>query len=113
MISKSYYRLIPLWVLVETFLVGLLHAFRIPLAGVFIVCFSALFIALIYSTTGSSTKVIHAILIVLVFKILLIPHALLGVFLSVALQGSFGVFIYPQKADRMLVTVFATCNPRL
>jgi hypothetical protein len=111
MISKRYYRLIALWVLAETFLGGLLHAFHIPLAGVFIACFSALFISLIYSTTGSSKKVIHATLIVLVFKMLLSPHAPLGAFLSVALQGSFGAFILAlipsQKAGRMLVTVFA------
>ncbi|WP_075350608.1 hypothetical protein [Algoriphagus marinus] len=111
MISKRYYRLIALWVLTETFLGGLLHAFRIPLAGVFIACFSALFISLIYTATGSSKKVIHATLIVLVFKMLLSPHAPLGAFLSVALQGTFGAIILSlvrsQKAGRMLVTVFA------
>lgn len=111
MISKRYYRLIALWVLAETFLGGLLHAFRIPLTGVFIACFSALFISLIYSTTRSSKKLIHATLIVLVFKMLLSPHAPLGAFLSVALQGSFGAFIFglvpSQKLGRMLVTVFA------
>jgi hypothetical protein len=111
MISKRYYRLIALWVLAETFLGGLLHAFRIPLAGVFIACFSALFISLIYTTTGSSKKVIHATVIILVFKMLLSPHAPLGAFLSVALQGSFGAIILAlvpsQKAGRMLVTVFA------
>jgi hypothetical protein len=111
MISKRFYRLIALWVLAETFLGGLLHAFRIPLAGVFIACFSALFISLIYTTTGSSKKVIHATLIVLVFKMLLSPHAPLGAFLSVALQGVIGASILKlipsQKAGRMLVTVFA------
>ncbi|MFC3880194.1 hypothetical protein ACFOSV_08405 [Algoriphagus namhaensis] len=111
MISKRYYRLIALWVLAETFLGGLLHAFRIPLTGVFIACFSALFISLIYSTTRSSKKLIHATLIVLVFKMLLSPHAPLGAFLSVALQGSFGAFIFAlvpsQKLGRTLVTVFA------
>ena len=111
MISKRYYRLIALWVLAETFLGGLLHAFRIPLAGVFIACFAALFISLIYTTTGSSKKVIHATLIVLVFKMLLSPHAPLGAFLSVALQGTFGAFILKlipsQKAGRMFVSVFA------
>jgi len=111
MISKRYYRLIALWVLAETFLGGLLHAFRIPLTGVFIACFSSLFISLIYSTTGTSKKVLHATLIVLVFKMLLSPHAPLGAFLSVALQGTFGAIILAlvpsQKAARMLVTVFA------
>lgn len=111
MISKRFYRLIALWVLAETFLGGILHAFRIPLAGVFIACFSALFISLIYTTTGSSKKVIHATLIVLVFKMLLSPHAPLGAFLSVALQGIIGAFILKlipsQKVGRMLVTVFA------
>jgi len=111
MISKRFYRLIALWVLAETFLGGLLHAFRIPLAGIFIACFSALFISLIYTTTGSSKKVIHATLIVLVFKMLLSPHAPLGAFLSVALQGVIGASILKlipsQKAGRMLVTVFA------
>jgi hypothetical protein len=111
MISKRFYRLIALWVLAETFLGGLLHAFRIPLAGVFIACFSALFISLIYTTTGSSKKVIHATLIVLVFKMLLSPHAPLGAFLSVALQGVIGALILKLipslKAGRMLVAVFA------
>jgi len=111
MISKRFYRLIALWVLAETFLGGLLHAFRIPLAGIFIACFSALFISLIYTTTGSSKKVIHATLIVLVFKMLLSPHAPLGAFLSVALQGVIGASILKlipsQKSGRMLVTVFA------
>ncbi len=111
MISRRYYRLIALWVLAETFLGGLLHAFRIPLAGVFIACFSVLFISLIYSSTGSSKKLIHATLIVLVFKMLLSPHAPLGAFLSVALQGVVGAFLLKvipsQKAARMLVAVFA------
>lgn len=111
MISKRYYRLISLWVLAETFLGGLLHAFRIPLTGVFIACFSALFISLIYSTTGSSKKLIHATLIVLVFKMLLSPHAPLGAFLSVALQGTFGALILgtipSQRVGRMLVALFA------
>lgn len=111
MISKRYYRLIALWVLAETFLGGLLHAFRVPLTGVFIACFSALFISLIYTTTSSSKKLIHATLIVLVFKMLLSPHAPLGAFLSVALQGTFGALVFSlvpsQKLGRMLVTVFA------
>ena len=111
MISKRYYRLIALWVLTETFLGGLLHAFRIPLAGVFIACFSALFLSLIYTATGSSKKVIHATVIVLVFKMLLSPHAPLGAFLSVGLQGTFGAIILAlvpsQKAGRMFVAVFA------
>jgi len=50
-------------------------------------------------------------MIVFVYKMLLSPHAPLGAFLSVALQGSFGAFILAlipsQKAGRMLVTVFA------
>ncbi|MHA7131026.1 hypothetical protein [Algoriphagus namhaensis] len=111
MISKRYYRLIALWVLAETFLGGLLHAFRIPLTGVFIACFSALFISLIYATTKSARKLIHATLIVLVFKMLLSPHAPLGAFLSVALQGTVGALILGTipsiKLGRMLVTVFA------
>ncbi|TDQ14946.1 hypothetical protein DFQ04_2827 [Algoriphagus boseongensis] len=111
MISKRFYRLIALWVLAETFLGGLLHAFRIPLAGVFIACFSALFISLIYTVTGSSKKVLHATVIVLIFKMILSPHAPLGAFLSVALQGGFGAIalaaIPSTKTARMLVTVFA------
>lgn len=111
MISKRYYRLIALWVLAETFLGGLLHAFRIPLTGVFIACFAALFISLIHSTTGSSKKVVHATLIVLVFKMLLSPHAPLIAFMSVALQGAFGALIFAlvpsRKLGRMLVAVFA------
>ncbi len=111
MISKRYYRLISLWVLAETFLGGLLHAFRVPLTGVFIACFSALFISLIYSATNSSKRVFHATLIVLVFKMLLTPHAPLIAFLSVALQGGIGALILAaipsKKLGRMLVAVFA------
>lgn len=111
MISKRYYRLIALWVLTETFLGGLLHAFRVPLTGVFIACFSSLFISLIFSTTKSPKKLIHATLIVLVFKMLLSPHAPLGAFLSVGLQGLAGalilVVIPSQRIGRMLVALFA------
>jgi len=111
MISRRFYRLIALWVLAETFLGGILHAFRVPLMGVFIACFSALFISLIYSATGSSRKVIHATLIVLVFKMLLSPHAPMIAFMSVALQGVCGALILnvipSVKIGRLLVAVFA------
>ncbi|MDN3203116.1 hypothetical protein [Algoriphagus sediminis] len=111
MISRRFYRLIALWVLAETFLGGILHAFRVPLMGVFIACFSALFISLIYSATGSSRKVIHATLIVLVFKMLLSPHAPMIAFMSVGLQGIFGALILhaipSTKIGRLLVAVFA------
>lgn len=111
MISKRYYRLIALWVLTETFLGGLLHAFRVPLTGVFIACFSSLFISLIFSTTKSPKKLIHATLIVLVFKMLLSPHAPLGAFLSVGLQGLAGALILvaipSQRIGRMFVALFA------
>lgn len=85
-----YYRLIALWILVESFLGGILHGFKIPATGLLVggsamVCI--IFIALHFPAKGSILK---AMLVVASFKLMLSPQSPIAAYIAVFFQGLMG-----------------------
>ena len=85
-----YYRLIALWILVESFLGGILHGFKIPVTGLLVggsamVCI--IFIARYFPSKGSILK---AMLVVASFKLMLSPQSPIAAYIAVFFQGLMG-----------------------
>jgi hypothetical protein len=90
--SGRYYRIIALWVLIETVLGGILHGLHIPVTG-FVVGGLALFcqIALAWHFPQKGS-VLKATLLVLIWKAMLSPQSPPTAYLAVAFQGVLAEF---------------------
>lgn len=85
-----YYRLIALWILVESVLGGILHGFKIPVTGLLVggsamICI--IFIGRYFPAKGSILK---AMLVVASFKLMLSPHSPVAAYIAVFFQGLMG-----------------------
>ena len=85
-----YYRLIALWILIESFLGGILHGFKIPVTGLMVggsamICI--IFIARYFPSKGSILK---AMLVVASFKLMLSPQSPIASYVAVFFQGLLG-----------------------
>lgn len=88
--KQLYYRLIALWILVESFLGGILHGFKIPVTGLLVggsamICI--IFIARYFPAKGSILK---AMLVVASFKLMLSPQSPIAAYIAVFFQGLLG-----------------------
>ncbi len=92
--SPVFYRITALWVISETFLGGFLHALRIPMTGLLLAGMSVLCMTMLFHHLQQARLILKALVLVLIFKMLLSPHAPLGAFFSVGLQGVLGFLLF-------------------
>jgi len=91
---NRFYRITALWVISETFVGGVLHAVRMPLTGIVLAGLAVFWMCLLRHQTGRAESILRALVLVMIFKMLLSPHAPLGAFLSVGLQGLAGYLVF-------------------
>jgi hypothetical protein len=90
--------LITFWALVESALGGILHAFRIPLTGLFVNGCAVVLMVLIASATDNKRTILRASLIVMIVKGIISPHTPLNAFIAVGFQGLMGeIFLRSNK----------------
>ncbi len=87
-------RLTALWALVESALGGLMHAFHIPLAGIWMGSVAAVLILLIAYFAARPRDILQATLLVLIVKAVGSPHTSLGGYTAVAFQGLWGFAVF-------------------
>ncbi len=81
----------------EAALGGVLHAFKIPLTGIFINGSAVLFIALIGYYSDKKSEIITSTIIVLMVKAGVSPHTPPAAYFAVSLQGLIGEFLFRYK----------------
>ena len=86
-------RLTALWALSEAALGGVLHAFHVPLTGLFINSTAVLFMVLIASASDRNGIILRATIIVLVVKGMVSPHTPFNAYLAVTFQGILGEYL--------------------
>lgn len=109
--SNAITKLIILWAFSESALGGLLHAFRIPLTGLFVGGSAVIFISLIAHYSNNKTSILNATLLVLVIKFVVSPYTPLPAYFSVLAEGSLGFFLFNilnlKKSAPILLGFFA------
>jgi hypothetical protein len=95
-LSEKYINIdiiIALWALSEATLGGVLHAFRIPLTGLFINSAAVLYMVLIASSAQKKGVVLKATIVVMIVKGMVSPHTPLNAFIAVGFQGLMGEYL--------------------
>lgn len=88
------WKLTALWAFSEAALGGVLHAFRVPLRGVFISGSAAILISLIAYYSNKKGTILKSTLLVILIKGLVSPHTPLTAYVAVFLQGVFGEIFF-------------------
>ena len=94
-----------LWALTEAALGGVLHAFRIPLTGLFINSSAVLFMVLIATSTDKKGAILKATLIVMIIKGMVSPHSPLTAYIAVGFQGLMGELLLRSKKYLTIASV--------
>ncbi len=90
----AVHRLTGLWAFSEAGLGGFLHAFKSPFTGLILCSISVSLICLIYYYGERKSKtVFRSLLLVLLIKIMVSPHAMITAYFAVLFQGLFAIFI--------------------
>lgn len=101
-------RLTALWALAESGLGGLLHAIKMPFTGLIIGGIAILIISLISHYSKNDWKtMMGALLLVLIIKITVSPHAQITAFIAVGFQGVFGYVCHRLLPRKLAAFVFA------
>lgn len=96
-IHTSIQRLTTIWALSEAAFGGVLHAFKVPLTGIFINGIAVIIISLISYMSNKKGQILKATLIVILVKAAVSPHTPLNAYLAVSLQGIIGELIFSSK----------------
>lgn len=91
--NENYLRLVALWVLIESFLGGILHGLKIPVTGLLVGGSAMICIILIARNFPTRGSILKAMTVVAVFKLMLSPHSPPAAYLAVFFQGLLGEFL--------------------
>lgn len=103
--QELYYRLVALWVVCEAFAGGIMHAAKIPFAGMIVSALAVTCIIFIGYYIPSKTAILRATMIVAVFKLMLSPQAPPTAYIAVFFQGLMGQILFYNKRPFVLTTV--------
>ena len=93
----AVWKITALWAFSEAALGGILHAFRIPMRGIFISGSAAIFISLIAYFSDRRGTIIKSTLLVILIKGIVSPHTPLTAYFAVFLQGILGETLFFKK----------------
>jgi hypothetical protein len=91
------YRFIAVWILVEAFAGGVLHALNLPFSGLLINGMALLCILFIARYSQTVVSILQATLLVALFKFILSPQSPPTAYLAVFFQGLTGQFLFYRK----------------
>jgi len=91
--KRLYYRLIALWILIESLLGGIFHGLKIPVTGILVGGAAMICIILIAKYFPQKGSVFKAMVLVAIFKLMLSPHSPPTAYVAVFFQGILGEFL--------------------
>lgn len=95
-----------LWAFAETSIGGLLHALKLPFTGILVGGIAVISISMLgyYQKQGES-RILEALFIVLMVKLLASPHSPWQAYIAVAFQGYLGSLLYRNKHNFKVKTM--------
>ena len=109
--NELYYRLAALWVVCEAFAGGIMHASKIPFAGMMVSGLAVTCIIFIGHYIPSKTAILRATVVVAVFKMMLSPQAPPTAYIAVFFQGLLGqLLFYNKRPGRLTAVLFAVLS---
>lgn len=87
-------RLTAIWGFSEAAFGGILHAFKIPLTGLFVGGAAVILISLIAHFSEKKNEILKSTLIVILVKAVVSPHTPLNAYIAVSLEGILGYSIF-------------------
>ncbi len=87
-------RLTALWGFSEAAVGGILHAFKVPVTGLFLGSFAVIFISLIFYYSKDPYEILRATLIVILVKFFVSPYSPITAYFAVLLQGILGFTLF-------------------
>ncbi len=93
----AVWKITALWAFSEAALGGILHAFKIPMRGIFIGGSAAILISLIAYFSDQKGTVLKSTLLVILIKGIVSPHTPLTAYFAVFLQGFLGEVLFFRK----------------
>jgi len=96
--QAAVWKLTALWAFSEAALGGLLHAFKVPMRGIFVGGSAAILISLIAYFSDRKGAVLKSTLLVILIKGIISPHTPLTAYFAVFLQGFLGEVLFFRKS---------------
>ncbi len=110
-------RLTALWALHEAAIAGILHFLKIPFSGLFMAGGAIVLICLIaYVAKNPFQEILKAMMVVLIIKLTLSPHAPITAYIAVCFQGLLGAILFglfPYKLSAMLLGIIGMMETAL
>lgn len=100
--NNLFFRLTAIWAFNEAALGGILHALKIPFAGIFIGGAAAVLISMIAYHSLEKGTIIRAAVIVLLVKGIIAPHTPVAAYFSVSLQALMGELLFLSRRSYKL-----------
>lgn len=94
--NSGFYKLVALWVVIETFIGGIIHSFNLPISGLFVASGACICLCLI-GLNYNSNALIKATILVSVFKLMLSPQAPPTAYIAVGFQGLMAWLLFSFK----------------
>jgi hypothetical protein len=91
--QNNFIRLVTLWIIIEAFLGGIIHAIKLPISGILVGGGALLCICMIAYYCDEKTAILKATVLVAIFKLLLSPHSPPPAYFAVFFQGVLGCVI--------------------
>lgn len=94
--NSGFYKLVALWVVIETFIGGIIHSFNLPISGLFVASGATVCLCLI-GINYKSNAIIKATILVFIFKLMLSPQAPPTAYIAVGFQGLIACLLFSFK----------------
>ena len=92
--NNNFLKITAFWAFTEGILGGILHSFKLPFTSIFIVATAVLWISLLAKFAEKRSDILQSLIIVLILKMVLSPHASIMAHIAVIFQGLLGYFLF-------------------
>ena len=92
--NNNFLKITAFWAFTEGILGGILHTLKLPFTSIFIVASAVLWISLLAKFSEKRSDILQSLIIVLILKMILSPHASIMAHIAVIFQGLLGYFLF-------------------
>ncbi len=109
--NNNFLKITSFWVFTEGILGGILHSLKLPFTSIFIVASAVLWISLLAKFSEKRSDILQSLIIVLILKMILSPHASIMAHIAVIFQGLLGYFLFSIiKNVRLAISLLAVLS---
>ncbi len=104
--NNNFLKITAFWAFTEGILGGILHTLKLPFTSIFIVASAVLWISLLAKFSEKRSDILQSLIIVLILKMILSPHASIMAHIAVIFQGFLGYFLFTIVKNMRLAISF-------